>query len=281
MKKSGIQTQGRPSKRISMAYRIGAGAIVLSLSAAPFSLILAVLPLLLFIILSFTAPFLPGFSFYLPIVSRGDSDKKAVAVTFDDGPDPASTPLLLDLLAKYHANATFYVNGRRAEQHPHLIREIVSLGHTIGNHTYSHDNFIMLKSADALKKEIEKAQDVLNQLGVFPCTFRPPVGITSPRLNNVLKQLNMYTVNFSRRAGDRGNRQINHLSKKILQKLRSGDIIMLHDIPLGNEQMQQKWLTEVEHILVGIKKKKLTILPLADLIDRPIMAKPIRVPAAK
>lgn len=271
MKNSGKQIRSVSSNRMSTAHRIGIITIVLSILTAPFSLKLAALPLLLFTVLCFTAPFLPGFSFYLPIVSRGPADKQAVAVTFDDGPDPASTPELVHLLSRYHASATFYVNGCRAERHPYLIRQMVSKGHTIGNHTYSHDNLIMLKSTGALKKEIDKAQRVLHRLGVFPCTFRPPVGITSPRLNSVLNPLGMYTVNFSCRAGDRGNRKINRLSKKILQKLRSGDIIMLHDIPLSDEKMKQYWLAEVERILTGIKKKKLAILPLAELIDRPVM----------
>jgi peptidoglycan/xylan/chitin deacetylase (PgdA/CDA1 family) len=272
MKSRNNQSQGRLSKRTSPAHCIGISAMVLSLLMAPFSYKLAAMPLVFFVVLCFAAPFLPGFSFYLPIISRCPSDKQAVAMTFDDGPDPASTPDIFNLLAKYRVSATFYVNGHRAERYPHLIREIVSQGHTIGNHTYSHDNFIMLKSADALKKEIQKAQRVLCRLGVFPYTFRPPVGITNPRLNNVLNQLDMYTVNFSRRAGDWGNRQIDHLSKKILQKLRSGDIIMLHDIPLHNEKMKRHWLAEIDHILAGIKEAKLSILPLAELIDRPIMA---------
>lgn len=272
MKNSRNQIQGLLSKRMSLAHRIGISAIVLSLIIVPFSLKIAVVPLVLFIVLCFAAPFFPGFSFYLPIVSRCPLDKQAVAVTFDDGPDPGSTPALLHLLAEHNALVTFYVTGRRAEQHPHLIRKIVSQGHTIGNHSYSHDNLIMLKSADTLKKEIQMTQRVLSQLGIFAKTFRPPVGITSPKLATVLDELDMYAVNFSCRAGDRGNRQIKNLSKKILQKLRSGDIIMLHDIPLRNDEMKQKWLDEVEHLLTGIKKEKLSILPLAELIDRPIMS---------
>lgn len=273
MTNSKHQRQDRLSKRTSLAHRIGIGVMVLSILTAPFNLKLAALPLVLFVALCFAAPFFPGFSFYLPIVSRCPSQKEAVAMTFDDGPDPSSTPDILNLLAKYRVSATFYINGHRAERYPHLIREIVSQGHTIGNHTYSHDNFIMLKSAGALKKEIQKTQLVLSQLDVFPYTFRPPVGITSPRLKNVLNQLDMYAVTFSRRAGDRGNRQIDHLSQKILQNLRSGDIIMLHDKPLPNEKMKQHWLAEIDHILAGIKNAKLSILPLAELIDRPIMAK--------
>jgi peptidoglycan/xylan/chitin deacetylase (PgdA/CDA1 family) len=272
MKYSPKQIQSLFTKELSLALRIGIGAMSLSLILLPFNYFLAAFVLLLFIVLCFTAPFLPGFSFFLPIVSRGRSDRGAVAVTFDDGPDPASTPKLLALLSKYETKATFYVTGRRAEQYPHLVREIVSCGHTIGNHTYSHDNFIMFKSENTLKEEIQRAQQVLHRLGIFPCTFRPPVGVTSPRLNSVLKQLNMYVVNFSRRAGDRGNRQVCHLAQKIIKNLRPGDIIMLHDIPPRKKKMDRHWLVEVERLLKGIGELNLKIAPLAELIDRPVMA---------
>jgi peptidoglycan/xylan/chitin deacetylase (PgdA/CDA1 family) len=261
-------------EQLSMAHRMGMVAMVSSCLILPHSYILAALPLLVFIVLCFTAPFLPGFSFFLPIVSRGRSDTGGVALTFDDGPDPESTPNLLALLAQFDVPATFYVTGQRAEQFPHLIREIVACGHTIGNHTYSHDNFIMFKTEEALKQEIKKAQEVLQRLGLYPYTFRPPVGVTSPKLNNVLMALKMYVVNFSRRAGDRGNRQVTYLSQKIIKKLRPGDIIMLHDIPVRQRKMDRHWLVEIERMLNGIADMNLKILPLEVLIERPVMADP-------
>lgn len=259
-----------PKQTIS-AKAFGIGAIALSVLAAPIHPIAAALPLLLFLILCFTAPFVPGFSFFLPIICRGPSDKQVVALTFDDGPNPLSTPELLALLARHRVRATFFVNGHRVVQFPDLIRQIVSQGHTIGNHTYSHDNLIMLKSAQKLKGEIEKTQQVLHDLGVRPLAFRPPVGVTSPRLGPVLEQVGMYTVNFSCRAGDRGNRRIHDLSDKILGKLHSGDIILLHDIPPRNDGTLEEWLKQVDGIMSGIKKKNLGVVPLAELIGRPVM----------
>lgn len=261
-------------ENFSLAHYMGMAAMVLSLLILPHSHMLAVIPLWVFLVLCFTAPFLPGFSFFLPIVSRGRSDKGGVALTFDDGPDPQSTPRLLAMLSKYNAPATFYVTGRRAEQFPDLIREIVARGHTVGNHTYSHDNFIMCKTEETLREEIKKTQDVLQRLGLFPYTFRPPVGVTSPKLNKVLISLNMYVVNFSRRAGDRGNRQVTHLAQKIIKKLRPGDIIMLHDIPVRQKKMDRHWLMEVERMLSAIADMNLKVLPLEVLIDRPVMTNP-------
>ncbi|MFO7713414.1 polysaccharide deacetylase family protein [Desulfosarcina sp.] len=258
-------------RSLSPAARIGLSAICLALLTAIFSPLLAALPLLMFIMVCVAAPLMPACSLFLPVVSRGLPEKCAVALTFDDGPNPASTPQLLKLLAKYDARATFYVNGCRAEQYPDLIRSMLSLGHTIGNHSYSHDNFIMLKGGAALNAEIVKTQRVLNRLGVVPRTFRPPVGVTNPKLGDILDRLGMYAVNFNRRAGDRGNRQVSKLSQKILKSLRSGDIIMLHDIWPRDEEKARHWLVEVERILSGIQEKHLKILPLATLIDRPVM----------
>ncbi len=258
-------------KQTFSAKTVGVIAIVLSMLAALIHPLASVIPLSLFVILCFTAPLLPGFSFFLPIVSRGSSKKQSVALTFDDGPNPISTPPLLDLLTRHGVSATFFVNGHRAEQFPDLIRRIISHGHTIGNHTYTHDNLIMFKRALSLKSEIEKTQRVLRIQKVHPLTFRPPVGVTSPRLGPVLEQMGMYTVNFSRRAGDRGNRRIDNLSGRILGKLRSGDIIMLHDTPPRNGNTLKAWLAEIDHLLVGIRKKKLKVIPLSELIDRPVM----------
>jgi peptidoglycan-N-acetylglucosamine deacetylase len=259
-----------PRQTVS-AKAFGIGAIGLALLVAPIHPLAAVFPLLLFLILCFTAPLIPGFGFFLPIISRGPTEKQAVALTFDDGPHPISTPALLALLASHDVRATFFVNGQRVERFPDLIRRIVSRGHTIGNHTYSHDNFIMLKSTRALKGEIEKTQQALHDLGVRPLAFRPPVGVTNPKLGPVLAQMGMYTVNFSRRAGDRGNRRIHDIADRILGKLRSGDIIMLHDTPPRNGGTLEEWLGQVDSIMAGIKKKNLDIVPLAELIGRPVM----------
>jgi peptidoglycan-N-acetylglucosamine deacetylase len=256
----------------SMAERIGIIAFMLAFFLGLIHVRLATLPLTVFLLMCFAAPLMPSISFFLPIVSRGLSEKKAVALTFDDGPDPVSTPKLLDLLAKYQVRATFFVTGKKAEKFPEMIRDILSHGHTIGNHTYSHDNFIMLKKSHALMKEIEDTQKVLHQFGIAPIAFRPPVGVTSPRLKKVLDKVGMVAVNFSRRAGDLGNRRVKHISKRILKRLHAGDIIMLHDTPPHNKALAQCWLGEMERVLVGVKYRGLAIVPLENLIGLQVMS---------
>lgn len=255
-----------------MAERSGLVALSLALLLLPLDARLAPLPPALFLLLCAAAPLFPGFSFFLPIISRGRSGLPVVALTFDDGPDPQTTARLLELLARHGAPATFFVTGRRAGLHPGLIRSILERGHTIGNHSYSHDNLIMLKSPGALLREIQRAQEVFLQFGFRPLAFRPPVGVTNPWLADALARTGLYVVNFSRRAGDRGNRCVTRISRRILAGLRPDDIIMLHDVAPRDAAGAEVWLAEVERVLAGIEARGLAVRPLGELIQRPVMA---------
>jgi len=256
---------------LSLAEQVG----LISLSAAGvllyFDARLSVLLLAGFIVLCLAAPFFPRFGFYLPIISRGAPDKKAVALTFDDGPDPLSTPPLLDLLRKHQVKATFFVTGRKAAEHPHVMKEILLQGHSVGNHSYTHNNLVMFRSAKAILREIESAQKVLNTFGVLALAFRPPVGITGPRLWPALMKSDRYIVNFSCRAFDGGNRWLKGLSKKILKRIGPGDIVLLHDVRPHPPFILSDWLQEMERILSGIREKGLAVRPLAEIIGRPVM----------
>ena len=236
-----------------------------------FDVRLSVLLLAGFLILCIAAPFIPRFGFYLPIISRGTSDKKAIALTFDDGPDPLSTPHLLDLLRKYRVKATFFVTGQKAAEHPEIMKEILLQGHSVGNHSYTHNNLVMFSSCKSIIREIETAQNVLNDFGVLALAFRPPVGITGPRLWPALIKSDRYIVNFSCRAFDGGNRWIKGLSKKILNRIGPGDIVLLHDVRPHKPFLLGDWLNETELILSGIKNKGLAVWPLDEIIGRPVM----------
>ncbi len=232
---------------------------------------LTAVPLVIFVGVSFSAPFLPRSGFFLPVVSRGSSGLNAVGLTFDDGPDPFSTEPLLALLDRYQVKATFFVVGKKAAAHPGLIQEILSKGHSLGNHTHSHDNLIMLKSERRLSHEINAAQEVLAGFHARPVVFRPPVGIINPKLPVVLRKMGMVVVNFSCRGMDMGNRRLTGLSTRVLKGLRKNDIIMLHDVMPKKENGLVLWLSEIEKILQGINNRELEVLPLSKLIGETVM----------
>ncbi|MBI5542956.1 MAG: polysaccharide deacetylase family protein [Deltaproteobacteria bacterium] len=251
----------------------GAGLAFLEPLRLPWGLALspAALPLVLYVALCFAAPFFPVWSFFLPIVTRGPRERPAVALTFDDGPDPRVTPALLDLLARYGARAAFFVVGRNAEAHPEVMARIRAAGHEVGNHSLSHDPILMLRSARLLQSEIAACQAILQRQGVTALAFRPPVGITNPRLPPVLERLGLGCVCFSCRPLDFGNRRVAGLAAKVLGSVAPGDVVLLHDVMPGTGVTVEDWLSEIEKILVGLQARGLKPVALSQLIGRPLM----------
>ena len=221
--------------------------------------------------LCLAAPFFPRFGFYLPVISRGTSGKKAVAITFDDGPDPLTTPLLLKLLLTHQVKATFFITGKKAAAHPELVKELVRQGHSVGNHSYHHSYRMLFKTCPSIVADIEATQKVLRDFGIRPLAFRPPAGITSPRLGSALLKTGLYLVNFSCRPLDGGNRRINNIAQKILNRIGPDDIVLLHDNRPPDEGLIPAWLNEIELLLAGIETKGLMVLPLSELIGKPVM----------
>lgn len=248
------------------------GIISLVLAAAVFfiSPLAAGLIAFIYIILCVLGCFFPQTNFLFPVISRGGSGKNYVALTFDDGPSEPTTKKILNLLDKHNAKATFFVSGVNAKRHPEVIKEIITRGHSIGNHSYSHNPFLMLKGYRTIQREIVQAKEILQEMGVEALAFRPPVGIINPGLGKILDELDMVCVTFNRRAGDAGNFFVKNISKKILNKVRADDIILLHDVPAKSPQNNEIFLSEAEKILAGISARGLAIVPLSILIKREI-----------
>ena len=259
--------------RLSPFHRTGIAFVLLAIILFFINTALAVFPVLLFLLICTAAPFLPGLSFFLPVIRKGSSGRKAVALTFDDGPDPEVTPAVLELLAKHGVKATFFVTGRNAESYPSLIQLIIDNGHSIGNHSYRHDPLLMLRTSKTLFKEISLCGDILRKSGITASAFRPPSGIMNPRLRKVLFDLDMFCVNWSCRALDAGNRRIKFLANRILRKVKPDDIILLHDINPGRKNIQYDLIIELEQLLSGLKNSGYSIIPLSEIINREIIKK--------
>jgi len=179
-------------------------------------------------ILSYGVVFIKA-NFYLNSIQKL-KNKNQILLSFDDGPDPALTPLILDLLDQYDAKALFFIIGNRAEKFPAVIKEIQARGHIIGNHSWSHHHYFDFFSVNKMIVEVERTNELLQQiLGEKPLYFRPPFGITNPRIRRLVEKTGMKSVSWSFRSYDTKSRSNERIIKKMRTDIKGGQILLFHD----------------------------------------------------
>ncbi|MBS0561193.1 MAG: polysaccharide deacetylase family protein [Proteobacteria bacterium] len=162
----------------------------------------------------------------------------AVALTFDDGPDPEVTPRVLDLLDAAGARASFFCIGSRVAAHPGLAREIVRRGHRVENHTQDHPHAFAAYGPAALRRQVADAQAALaDAAGEAPRWFRAPAGLRSPLLEPVLARAGLHLAAWSRRGFDTVDGSPVRVAGRLTRGLRGGDVLLLHD---GNSAQTAK-----------------------------------------
>lgn len=156
--------------------------------------------------------------------------RNEIALTIDDGPDPAVTPRVLDLLDRHAARATFFCIGKHAERHPELCREIVRRGHAIENHSQRHRHNFSVLGPRGLARELQASQDTLARLsGQRPMFFRAPAGLRNLFLEPVLARLGLQLASWSARGFDTRVGDRERVKTRLLRGLRAGAILLLHD----------------------------------------------------
>ncbi len=162
-------------------------------------------------------------------ILEGNPDKKEIALTFDDGPHAAYTPQLLAVLKQYKVKATFFVVGEQAEKYPDLIRDEVSAGDSVGNHTYDHVSLVKIPE-DYVSTEIKACGEVINSItDKTPHLFRPPGGVYDPRIAETSEALGYTTVLWTDDPGDYASPGADVILSRTLGKATNGGIILLHD----------------------------------------------------
>jgi peptidoglycan/xylan/chitin deacetylase (PgdA/CDA1 family) len=158
-----------------------------------------------------------------------------MALTFDDGPNPAITPRLLELFDQYSVRATFFLIGKFARACPELVREISARGHLIGNHTDTHANLIF-QSLAGIRIELARCQDAIADAveAEPPRWMRPPYGYRSPLLHEEIQRAGMRgVVMWSKICWDwkpqPPERLIERFSRIARPNQSHGDIVVLHD----------------------------------------------------
>lgn len=172
---------------------------------------------------------LPGGTFYGPVFSEAQTNRKIVALTFDDGPYPPYTGQILDILKEYHVPATFFVLGQNVEKFPDLARRIVAEGHQIGNHTYNH---IDLLKADrqTIADQIDKTNKLIAATtGQTPRVVRPPHGFRDSVVIDVMAERGLKVVEWSVVSRDWTNPGADVIVSRTLSRVKNGSIILLHD----------------------------------------------------
>ena len=185
----------------------------------------------------FTATFVASVPLGAPVLTRlpaGAGD--AVALTFDDGPHPDTTPRLLDILAAQDARATFFVLGEAASRHPHLVRRIRDEGHGIGIHGLRHQAMV-LQSARAIEGDLREALRRIESAAPTPPgappvrLLRPPYGFKSVTLGRVATRLGLRLVAWSANPHDYNPITVDALLARARAHLRPGVIVLLHERP--------------------------------------------------
>jgi len=167
-------------------------------------------------------------NFYLYSFDRG-TDRRYIALTFDDGP-AAMTGDILDILKEKGVEAAFFSIGKHAAQQPEIVRRWVEEGHIVGNHSYFHSFHFDWQSAAKMTEELEQTNALVASVtGKRPHLFRPPYGVTNPNLAKAVARTGMVSIGWNVRSFDTTAKDGEQLLARILNKLEGGDIILLHD----------------------------------------------------
>lgn len=213
--------------------------------------------------------FAPRSTLFGPVISsaRGRRSSRDVALTFDDGPWPGSTDLILDILKQESVPAAFFVIGRYADEHPALLRRIRDEEHLIANHSFDHARSGMFKWARYWRGQISRTDEAVHRAaGVRPAFFRPPMGFKSPHLMTAARASDHRIVTWSRRAYD-GVATTPEAIVRHVARSRPGDIILLHD---GRDPASRRPVgataRALPEVIAALRAANLTPAPLDQLL---------------
>lgn len=205
----------------------------------------------------------PRLRIFADFICRGSADKKHVALTFDDGPDPKSTPALLALLRERKIRAAFFGIGEFVAANPALADQIVREGHLLENHSYKHSLFTNCYPPKRMLRELQQTQEAIERAtGIAPRYFRPPCGLTNSWTPAVTQRTDLRYVGWSIRSFDTATARPEKIVARIVRKLHPGAIILLHD---GNIPAE-KLITTISALLEALEKQGYEAVRLDALI---------------
>ena len=169
-------------------------------------------------------------NFFVKAKNNNSSNScREIALTFDDGP-VKSTLEILALLKKFNMKASFFCIGKNIQQNPEIFKKIINEGHMVGNHTFSHTRKMGFLTTKQITKEIESCNRVAFEVGEVKLkTYRPPFGVINPKVKRALEITQHQVIGWNIRSYDAVLNSEKYILKRITRKLKSGDVILLHD----------------------------------------------------
>jgi peptidoglycan/xylan/chitin deacetylase (PgdA/CDA1 family) len=214
----------------------------------------------------------PAATWFGALVSHGPRDRPLVALTFDDGPNAGATLTVRDILDAHGVKGTFFTVGKALDRRPDISRALLADGQVLGNHSYLHDQ---LRWLDPRYPELERTQQAFRRrLGVCPALFRPPHGEHTPFMAWVVHRHRMRMVTWDVSAGDWATHDPALVARRVLDQVRPGSIILLHDGLDGDVTADRSVVVRaLPAILDGLKARGLHPVTLDRLLGtRPYVA---------
>ncbi|WP_433259984.1 polysaccharide deacetylase family protein [Actinosynnema sp. CS-041913] len=180
------------------------------------------------------------FQLFGGLTSRVETEDKVVALTFDDGPDPAGTRPLLEVLARRQVRGTFYLTGRELAAHPDLGEAIAAAGHEIGNHSYSHERMVFV-TPDRVASEVDRTDAVIRETGYAgEITFRPPNGKKLFALPRYLDEHHRKTIMWDVEPDSANpDADADTIVADTVDQVRPGSIVLLHGMYPGRARTRE------------------------------------------
>jgi peptidoglycan/xylan/chitin deacetylase (PgdA/CDA1 family) len=203
--------------------------------------------------------------FYLKTICKGSRKEKMIALTFDDGPGE-HTREILDFLGKNEIKAAFFCIGSKCGNQ-NMLQEIHQKGHIIGNHSWSHSNTIDFSGKKKWIEEITKTDEAIQKItGAKPRYFRPPYGVTTPKLGQALKHTGHLAIGWKIRSLDTVNSKTSDtIWNNIKSKIEPGSILLFHDT-------KEKCLPVLEELAAFCKANDYKVVSLDTLLNQPAYA---------
>lgn len=211
----------------------------------------------------------PGSGTFYPTIRHGPRGASQVALTFDDGPDPEVTPQLLDALAGARARATFFVIGKSLAAQPRLAQRMLAEGHALGSHSWRHSRWQNFYSGRWHRQELERAGQAIAAVcgDRYPLLYRPPVGLKCGALARALWPRGLTLVAWSLHSRDTFARDPERVARRVLGKIRGGDIVLLHDGHDLPGRHRPLCVPALRLILAGLRERGLECVTVPELLE--------------